>query len=140
MLGGGLAHEAEVRRGLVLGELLRRRSHPGAVRTLLGPVQKLAPFDPLLRHRLASALFELGATTEAEKLISREEDVHSELGPLLSMRGGWLASQGRAEEAAAAFRTALQLSPLDPEVACEGKKPPDVPDSAVKVPLCQAAR
>jgi hypothetical protein len=139
-LGGGIPHETEIRRGLLLGELLRRRSHPGAVKTVVGPAQKLAPFDPLLRHRMASALMALGETAEAEKLISRMEDVHSESGPWLSLHGRWLLSQGQTSEAADAFRTGLEQSPLDPEVACEGKLPPEVPDAPNKAPLCQSAR
>jgi len=107
---------------------------------VLGPVQKLAPFDPLLRHRLASALVALGEGSEAEKLICRMEDVHSEYGPWLSQHGAWLLSQGRTDEAAAAFRSALEQSPLDPEVACEGKLPPLVPETPNKAPLCEAAR
>jgi hypothetical protein len=139
-LGGDLPHEAEVRRGLVLGELLRRRAHNGAAKATLGPAQKLAPFDPLLRHRLASALYALGEPAEAEKLISRMEDVHSEFGPWLSLHGQWLLSQGRTDESGAAFRTGLELCPLSPEVACEGKMPPEVPGTPNKAPLCQAAR
>jgi hypothetical protein len=68
------------------------------------------------------------------------EDVHSESGPWLSLHGQWLRSEGRAEEAADAFRTGLEQSPLDAEVVCEGKLPPEVPDSPEKAPLCQAAR
>lgn len=139
-LGGDLPHEPEIRRGLVLGELLRRRTHPGAAKTVLGPAQKLAPFDPLLRHRLASALFALGEQAEAEKLINRMEDVHSEFGPWFSLHGRWLLSQGRMDEGAASFRAGLQLCPLDPEVACEEKMPPEVPDTPNQAPLCQAAR
>jgi Flp pilus assembly protein TadD len=138
--GTGLPREAEIRRGLVLGELLRRRSHPGAARATLGPAQKLAPFDPLLRHHLATALFALGEQAEAEKLISRMEDVHSEFGPWLSLHGQWLLSQGRTDEAAAAFRAGVELCPLDPQVACEGKMPPEAPEAPNKAPLCQAAR
>ncbi len=139
-LGGDLPHEADIRRGLVLGELLRRRAHPEAAKTVLAPAQKLAPFDPLLRHRLASALFALGKSAEAEQLISRMEDVHSEYGPWLSQHGQWLLSQGRTDEAASAFRTGVELSPLDPEVACEGKSPPSAPEAPNKAPLCEAAR
>jgi hypothetical protein len=139
-LGGDLPHEADIRRGLVLGELLRRRAHPEAAKTVLAPAQKLAPFDPLLRHRLASALFALGKSGEAEQLISRMEDVHSEYGPWLSQHGQWLLSQGRTDEAASAFRTGVELSPLDPEVACEGKSPPSAPETPNKAPLCEAAR
>jgi hypothetical protein len=119
---------------------LRRRSHPGAAKATLGPAQKLAPFDPLLRHHLASALYALGEPAEAEKLISRMEDVHSEFGPWLSLHGQWLLSQGRTDESGAAFQTGLELSPLEPEVACEGKMPPEVPQGPGKPPLCQAAR
>jgi hypothetical protein len=107
---------------------------------VLGPAQKLAPFDPLLRHRLASALFALGEDEEAEKLISREEDVHSELGPWLSLHARSLERQGHTSEAAASFRAGLELCPLDPEVACEEKMPPEVPETPNKAPLCQAAR
>jgi hypothetical protein len=139
-LAGALPREGEIRRGLSLGELLRRRSHPGAAKALLGPAQKLVPFDPLLRHRLATALIALGQQAEAEKLISRMEDLHSEFGPWMALHGRWLSSQGQTEQANAAFRTGVELSPLDPEVACEGKLPPEVPESAIKAPLCQAAR
>jgi Flp pilus assembly protein TadD len=119
---------------------LRRRSHPGAAKATLGPAQKLVPFDPLLRHRLATTLFALGERAEAEKLVSRMEDVHSEFGPWLSLHGQWLLSQGRTDEAAAAYRTGVELCPLDAEVACEGKMPPEVPETPNKAPLCQAAR
>ena len=139
-LTGALPRESEIRRGLSLGELLRRRSHPGAAKTVLGPAQKLAPFDPLLRHRLATALIALGQQSEAEKLISRMEDLHSEFGPWMTLHGRWLSAQGQTEQANAAFRTGVELCPLDPEVACEGKLPPEVPESATKAPLCQAAR
>jgi Flp pilus assembly protein TadD len=125
---------------LSLGELLRRRTHPGAAKVVLEPAQKLAPFDPLLRHRLATALFSLGESAEAEKLISRMEDVHSEFGPWLSLHGRWLLSQGKIDEAGAAFRAGLELCPLDPEVACEEKIPPETPETPNKAPLCQAAR
>jgi hypothetical protein len=139
-LGAAVPHEAEIRRGLALGELLRRRSHPGAARKVLAPAQKLAPFDPLLRHRLATALYALGEDAEAEKLISLEEDTNSELGSWMALHGRWLRSQGQTEKADAAFRVGLQLCPLDPEVACEEKLPPEVPESPNGAPLCQAAR
>jgi hypothetical protein len=139
-LGGNLPHESEIRRGLALGELLRRRSHPEAAQRVLSPAQKLAPFDPLLRHRLASALFALGQPIEAEKLISREEDVRSEFGPWMAQHGRWLAEQGQPDQAQAAFHVGLELCPLDPEVACEEKMPPELPASVGKAPLCQAAR
>jgi len=139
-LGGDVPHEPEIRHGIALGELLRKRSHPLAAQKVFGPAQKLAPFDPLLRHRLASALFALGEKNEAEKLISRIEDVHSEFGPWMALHGGWLAEQGQPDQAQASFAVGLQLCPLDPEVACEEKLPPEVPDDPHKAPLCQAAR
>jgi hypothetical protein len=139
-LGGAMPHESEIRHGLLIGELLRRRSHPGAAKVVLGPAQKLSPFDPLLRHRLASALFALGEQAEAEKLISSMEDVHSEFGPWMSLYGRWLSSQGKTDQAAAAFRAGLEMCPLDPEVACEEKLPPETPEGPGKAPLCQAAR
>ncbi len=142
-LGGNLPHESEIRRGLALGEMLRRRSHAQAAQKVLGPAQKLAPYDPLLRHRLATALYALGKSVEAEKLISRisrDEDLRSEFGPWMALHGRWLSEQGEAEQAAAAFHVGLELCPLDPEVACEEKMPPELPTSAGKGLLCQEAR
>jgi hypothetical protein len=138
--GSNLPHESEIRRGHALGELLRRRSHPEAAKRVLEPSQKLAPFDPILRHRLASALYALGQPIEAEKLISNDEDVTSEFGPWMALHGRWLSEQGQPDKAAAAFHVGLELCPLDPEVACEEKMPPELPASDAKAPLCQAAR
>lgn len=139
-LGGGAPLPPEVHRGVRLGPLLLDGGHMGAAKTVLEPAQKLAPFDPLLRHRLATALFSLGLKSEAEKLISRMEDVHSEFGPWMALHGRWLLEQGEQERAEATFGTALQLCPLHPEVACEAKPQPDLPPSPTKAPLCQAAR
>ncbi len=139
-LGGDIPHEPEIRRAIALGELLRKRSHPLAAQKVFAPAQKLGPFDPLLRHRLATALFALGEKNEAEKLISRIEDVHSEFGPWMALHGRWLAEHGQPEKAEASFGVGLQLCPLDPEVACEEKLPPEVPDDPHKGPVCQAAR
>ncbi|HKQ70503.1 MAG TPA: hypothetical protein VJT73_14240 [Polyangiaceae bacterium] len=138
--GADFPHDAEVRRGLALGELLRRRSHPAAAEKVLAPAQKYAPFDPLLRHRLASVLFALGRPEEAEKLISRTEDVHSEFGPWLALHSRWLTEKGQTEAAEAASQVGLQHSPLDPEVACQEKLPPELPNQSTWAPLCQAAR
>jgi hypothetical protein len=141
--GAAIPHEAEVRRSLILAEMLRRRSHPEAVQRLLTPVEKLAPYDPLLRHRLATALYAVDKPVEAEKLVSRssrEDDLRSEFGPWMALHARWLAEQGEAEKAAAAFHVGLELCPFDPEVACEEKMPPEAPASAEKAPLCQAAR
>jgi hypothetical protein len=139
-LGEGQPGSGEIQRGLRLGSLLLDRGHPGAAKPVLEPAQKLAPFDPLLRHHLAQALYAIGQKSEAEKLISRMEDVHSEFGPWMALHGRWLEEQGEGERAASAFETALQLCPLAPEVACEAKSPPDLPQSPTKAPLCQAAR
>jgi hypothetical protein len=139
-LGGAVPHEGTVRHDLSLGELLRRRGHQGAAAKVLGPAQKLAPFDPLLRHRLATTLYALGAKEDADKLVAREEDIHSEFGPWMALHGRWLAEQGQSTRAEATFQTGLQLCPLDPEVACEEKMPPDLPQGANQAPLCEAAR
>src|SRR6185503_8493099 len=139
-LGEGHSSGADVQRGLRLGTLFLDRAHPGAARQMLEPAQKAATFDPLLRHHLAQALFALGQKSEAEKLISRMEDVHSEFGPWMALHGRWLLEQGEGEGAAAAFETGLQLCPLAPEVACEAKSEPDLPTSPTRALLCQAAR
>jgi tetratricopeptide (TPR) repeat protein len=139
-LGENRTGGADLQRGLRLGSLLLDRGHHQSAKQVLEPVQKLAPFDPLLRHHLAQALLALGQKSEAEKLISRMEDVHSEFGPWMALHGRWLVEQGEEEPAAAAFETALQLCPLTPEVACEAKSAPDLPPSPTKALLCQAAR
>jgi hypothetical protein len=139
-LGAGIPHEGALRRGLSVSELLQHRGHAGPAAKVLGPAQKLAPFDPLLRHRLATALYTIGAKEEADKLVARMEDVHSEFGPWMALHGAWLAEQGQTEGADSAFRTGLELCPLDSQVACEGKMPPDLPQGANKAPLCEAAR
>jgi len=139
-LGESHSGGAEIQRGLRLGKLFLDRAHLDAAQQVLTPAQKLAPFDPLLRHHLAAALLGLGQRSEAEKLISRMEDVHSEFGPWMAQHGRWLSEQGEGDRAAAAFETALQLCPLAPEVACEAKSPPELPSSPTKAPLCQAAR
>jgi len=139
-LGESRPGATDIQRGLRLGGLFLGRAHPEAAKQSLDPAQKLAPFDPLLRHHLAQALFSLGQKAEAEKLISRMEDVHSEFGPWMALHGRWLVDQGETERGAAAFETGLNLCPLSPEVACEAKSPPDLPPSPTKAPLCQAAR
>jgi tetratricopeptide (TPR) repeat protein len=139
-LGESHPRASDIHRGLHLGSLLLGRAHPDAAKQALEPAQKLAPFDPLLRHHLAQALFALGQKSEAEKLISRMEDLHSEFGPWMALHGRWLLEQGETERGAAAFETGLLLCPLSPEVACEAKSPPDMPPSPTKAPLCQAAR
>ncbi|HMI89694.1 MAG TPA: hypothetical protein VK550_36725 [Polyangiaceae bacterium] len=139
-LGEGHPGGSDVQRGLRLGSLLLDRGHSEAAKQVFEPAQKLAPFDPLLRHHLAQALFAVGQKAEAEKLVSRMEDIHSEFGPWMALHGRWLQEQGEGERAAAAFETGLQLCPLAPEVACEAKSPPDLPPSPTKAPLCQAAR
>ena len=107
---------------------------------VLSPAQKLAPFDPLLRHRLATALYALGRKDEADKLISRPEDVHSEFGPWLAQHGRWLGEQGQDSRSHDAFRAGFWLSPLDPEVSCEEKLPPELPSPPEKGAICQSAR
>ena len=139
-LGGDAPHQSEVRRALAMTELLRRRGQQGAVAKVMEPAQKRAPFDPLLRHRLAAALLSLGQKEEAEKLISRLDDVHSEFGPWMVLHAAWLRDHNEPREADAALRTALENSPLDPQVACEGKLPPELPESPTKAALCQATR
>jgi hypothetical protein len=139
-LGENHPAAADVHRSLRLGRLLLDRGHPDAARQRFEPAQKQAPFDPLLRHHLAEALFALGRKSEAEKLVFRMDDVHSEFGPWMALHGRWLLEQGEGDRASAAFDTALQLSPLTPEVACEAKTPPDLPPSPTKALLCQAAR
>ena len=84
-----------------------------------------------------------GGQNEAEKLVSGasgEQEVRSEFGPWMALHARWLAEHGEADKAAAAFHVGLELCPLDPEVACEEKMPPELPASAGKGLLCQEAR
>ena len=137
-LGGDLPHGSEIRRGLALGDLLRGRAHPEAARVVLAPAQKLAPFDPLLRHRLATALYALGRKDEADKLISapRRRAIPS-LAPGWPSMGAGLANKGRRTAPRRHFEPVFELSPLDPEVACEEKLPPELPSPPEKGAVCQ---
>jgi hypothetical protein len=170
-LGSANPHQAQVARNLRLGELLRARGHNESAATVLGPAQKLAPFDPVLRHRLASALFALGDPAhkeQAEQLVAKIDQVHAEYAPWMALHARSLAeraaapsggasqggasqggaSQGGAsqggvsaeESARQAFQVGVWLSPLTPEVACQEKLPPELPDSETLGALCQAAR
>jgi hypothetical protein len=132
--------EVDLPKKMALGELLRGRGHSGAVHRVLAPLASVAPFDPLLRHHLAAALDALGRTAEADALVARTDDVHSEYGPWMAMHASYLAQQGHPPEAEEASGVAIELSPLDPEVACEGKMPPELPASTEKTELCRASR
>ncbi len=139
-LGGRAPHEADLRRNVALSELLRARGHHQAAATLLRPAQKSAPFDPLLRHHLASALYALGRLDEADALIAREADVHSEYGPWVALHAAHLERSGDREGAARARTKAVELCPLDEEVACQGKMLPELPSTEESANLCRAAR
>lgn len=139
-LGRRSRHEADLHRGVSVGELLRARGHDAAAARLLAPAQKLAPFDPLLRHHLAAALYALGKTDEADDLVHKGDQVHSEYGPWLAQHARALERRGQREESEEASRVAIELCPLDPEVACEGKLPPELPASDEGAGLCREAR
>jgi hypothetical protein len=140
LFGGQSRHEAALRRGVGLGELLRARGHQEAAVRVLGPAQKLAPFDPLLRHHLAAALYALGRTEQADDLVDNADEVHSEYGPWMAQHARALERQGHEAEAEAASRIAIELCPLDAEVVCEGKLPPELPTSDEAAGLCREAR
>jgi hypothetical protein len=139
-MGQPIPHQRDLARSLTLGDLLSRRSHHDAARAILAGAQSLAPHDPVLRHRLAGSLFALGRDEEAKAFVRSPEDVHAEHGPWFALHGRKLRQEGDNERAGKAFEIGLWLSPLDPEVACEGNVPPEVTLSSQKKPLCEAAR
>jgi hypothetical protein len=139
-LGQPIPHQQDLGRSLTLADLLGRRAHHEAAREVLQSAQKLAPHDPLLRHRLASSLVALGRDDEAKLAISGPEAVHAEYGPWFAMYGRSVRREGDPARAAKAFQVGLWISPLDPEVACEGNLPPELALSSQKKPLCEAAR
>jgi hypothetical protein len=139
-LGQPIPHQRDLGRSLTLGDLLSHRSHHEAARAILADAQRLAPYDPVIRHRLAASLLSLGREDEAKPLVCSPQDVHAEHGPWFALHGRSLRQEGDLDRAAKAFEVGLWLSPLDPEVACEGSVPPAVTLSSQKKPLCEAAR
>jgi hypothetical protein len=139
-IGAPIPHEAELRRGLSLGQLLRERSHSSAAAKVLGHVQPLAPFDPVLRHHLAAALLQTGRVAEAERLVGSGSDIHSEYGPWYAIHGHFRAAQGDSAAADRSYEIGIFLAPLNDEVACRDKIAPDLPSPLLIGALCGAAR
>jgi hypothetical protein len=139
-LFGDVPHEADLRRSVTLGELLRRRGHHSAAFTLLHRAHDLVPNDPVLRHDTSGELIALERNEEAERVLGRMEEVRSEYGPWYGLSGFFARSRGDAEEAHRAFRLGIELTPFDPEPACEALSPPADPSTDLAAALCAAAR
>lgn len=138
--GGKLQNAADVRRNAQLGELLRERGHHRSAEKYLRRAHELAPHDALIRHHLAHALEAEGQKSEAEALVSKIEDVHSEVGAWFALHGRYARERGEDEEAEGALGVGVWLDPLNAEVACEGKTGADLPVDSRKAALCQRAR
>jgi hypothetical protein len=139
-LGRGPPRASEVRRASVLGALLEARGHHAAAAKVLGPASRIAPFDAALRHDLAQALYAAGRGAEADELIARTEDVHSEYGPWLALHARYLEERGAEAESKLAWDTAVQIDPFNSEVACQRKLPPELPEENERAALCRVAR
>jgi tetratricopeptide (TPR) repeat protein len=72
---------------------------------------------------LALALLETGRAARAETVARRAIDMWPGAAPLLSVLGGALLSQGRMEEAAAAFAAAVEADPVDSFGLARGQYP-----------------
>jgi hypothetical protein len=125
---------------MAIAELLAARGHDSAVEKTLSPKARVASFDPLLLAHLARALYGLGRTEEADALVATQDSIHSEYGRWMANHARFLATHDRAAEAARASQIAVELDPLEPEVACQEKMPPELPDTEVMAALCRAAR
>jgi Flp pilus assembly protein TadD len=139
-LGGDHPRVREARRAVELAGMLAARGHHGAAVTTLEPATRIAPFDPLPRHRLAISLYAIGRSAEADDLVSRITDVHSEYGPWMALHARLLDERGETLESRRAWDVAAQLDPYDPDVACQRKLPPELPDDEERAGLCRAAR
>jgi tetratricopeptide (TPR) repeat protein len=123
-----------------LAELLTERGHPAAALGYARKTQAAAPQDPAARARLALLLRSLGQNEEASKLVDSLDAVHAAHGLFLAAHGVTERERGEEEAGARALRTALELSPLDPAIACELLAAPALPADPRRAAICQAAR
>jgi hypothetical protein len=134
--GADMPHRQEVSKRVRLGQLLHDRGHHAAAAVQHARAQALAPHEPAVRCFLAAALLASGERASASPLVERVEDVHSRYGRWWSLHG--LLHGG--PDGDRAFSAGTALDPLDPDVACEEKLPPDLPGDPLRSALCEAAR
>lgn len=134
--GGDMPHRQEVARRVRLGQLLHDRGHYTAAAIQHARAQALAPNEPAVRCYLAASLLASGERASATALVEREEDVNGRHGRWWSLHG-LLASGAGADRA---FSAGIELDPLNPEVACEEKLPPELPEDPIRAALCETAR
>lgn len=125
----------EVRGKYRLGQLLLGRGHASAAAKELERGVELLPSEPPVRALLARATQRAGDPARAKQLVERFEDVHHNEAGWWSMR----AALG-VPDSAVAIRMAIALAPYDPDVACEEKLPPLLPEDTARRALCEAAR
>ncbi len=126
---------AEARRRVRLGDLLEGRDHHEAARRQRSLALGVAGDDARVRAGLASSLRTLGDLEGARAVVANEKDVRMGGARWWSLRG--VLVEGEAARGSAA---ALARDPLEPSVACEEKKPPELPADPVRAAVCQAAR
>jgi hypothetical protein len=123
-----------------LAELLTEKGHPEAALGYAKKTQAAVPQDPSARARLALLLRAVGRPEEGSKLVDSLEGIHVAHALFLAAHGVALRERGDEDGATKALQTALDLSPLDPAVACELLVAPAVPHDPRRAALCQAAR
>ncbi|NUO50360.1 MAG: tetratricopeptide repeat protein [Polyangiaceae bacterium] len=125
----------EARRRFRLGELMAGRGHHAAAVKELDRAQTLLPRDASTRALLAKSLLRMGEKEKAAKLVAEAGDVATSDARWWSIR----AALGIGEPQKA-IRVATGLAPYDPDVTCEEKDPPDLPEDPIQRAVCQAAR
>ncbi|MBW2529780.1 MAG: hypothetical protein JRI23_36725, partial [Deltaproteobacteria bacterium] len=127
-------HAREIGRRVRLGELLLDRGHADVAAEQLERAFELAPALAPVRCPLASAYLELGDHPSAALLVEHPTDLHQSSARWWSLHDLLFDDQPRART------VALSLDPLDPQVACEERFPPDLPADPLLRPLCESAR
>jgi hypothetical protein len=131
-------HMQEIAKRVRLGDLLSERGHHHAAAVELGRAQALVPADASVRCWLAAELIATSDRANAAILIDKVEEVHNRFGRFWSLHG--LLHPEPAAEADRAFGFGFALDPLDRDVGCEEKAPPEIPADPIRAAICEAAR
>jgi hypothetical protein len=130
----------DIYRNARLGELLVERKFNEQASRYFRKTVAAAPYDPSARARLAMTLRAMGREEEAWGVVASIEAVHSAHGLYLAVRGAAQRGRGDASAAEESFRDARLVSPLDPQVACQGLAEGRSPDRPAEAALCELAR
>lgn len=133
-----LPHMQEIAKRVRVGELLGQRGHHDAAAMELQRAHALVPSEASVRCWLAVELLATGDRANASMLVDKVDDIHGKHGRWWSLHA--LLHPEPATDADRAFGYAIALDPMDRDVACEEKSPPDVPADPLRAAICAMAR